>query len=95
MHQYKQGLEGCIAESAGFVRNRETVRLFGITRVNICDFEAFADREAIADQTAKHAMDRRFDGHAFNVGKDLACFDEVADLPETARGEGGFGSTGR
>ena len=22
-------------------------------------------------------------------------FDEVADLPETARGEGGFGSTGR
>lgn len=24
-HLYKQGLEGCIAKSAGFVRNRETV----------------------------------------------------------------------
>lgn len=24
VHQYKQSLEGCIAESVGFVRNRET-----------------------------------------------------------------------
>ncbi len=72
VHQYKQGLEGGIAESAGFVRNRETVHLFGITRVNICDFQAFADREAIADQTAKHTMDRRFDGYSLNVGKDLS-----------------------
>ena len=54
-----------------------------------------ASREGLRPANCVGVVDSDYRGELILLPYLPIEFDEVADLPETARGEGGFGSTGR